>query len=195
MIHIGPSIYSYIGDMGTFDKTGAGLQAGLQFTKKRKLNGAISLGFGQISDDDPSLTNSGLTNIPSPNSFFKTSFFFTSYDVQFNIINNGSFVFFISQGVGFMAFSIEDENGEDLSAQTETRATNEDYRNSHILLPTSIGTRYKLADHVGLGVQISILNTNTDYLDNISSFGSSGNDNVLSMRFSAFFNLEVKRGE
>jgi hypothetical protein len=51
-----------------------------------------------------------------------------------------------------------------------------------------------LPNGYGLGAQLSFWNTSTDYLDNISAWGSrAGNDNVFSFKCSLIVPLSKKR--
>lgn len=194
-IHAGGALHSYKGDMGTFDKAGAGFQIGLQLTKKKRLNGAFNLGIGQISDDDTSIIPKQQVNTSAPNSFFKTNFFLGNYDLHYNFLTTKKLTIYLSQGIGFLFFTPKNENGQELSDLKETRMEAEDYRNSTLILPTSLGAIYSLATHVGVGFQSSIMNTSTDYIDNISGFGSSGNDNILSFRFSVYISPSMEQSK
>lgn len=183
-IHSGFNIYSYIGDMGAFDNVGGGFQLGIHFNKKERLNGAFNLGIGQISDDDPTIVPPQNIGSRSPNTYFKTNFFFVNYDLQYNLIKKEQFILFLSQGIGFMRFNPLDDNRESLIEQEFTRAEDEDYRNSAFILPTSLGLTYLFSNQTGLSMKVGLMNTTTDYLDNISEFGDTRGDNVLFTRLS-----------
>jgi hypothetical protein len=185
-LHIGPSVVSYKGDMGDFEKLNAAFHIGLQLNKKKRVNGNFNIGFGEISDD---FTPSSLANVagaPAPNDYFKTKLFYLNYDLHINIIKKEKWIVYLSQGIGFVRFTPKNGLGENLQDNTQTRAAGEDYRNSAVMLPTSLGVIYFLPNNFGIGFQSGFYNTSTDYLDNISEFGSSGNDNILAFRLALY---------
>ena len=182
----GTNVNSYKGDMGNFDQWNAGLQIGVQFNKKKKLNGAIHLAFGAISDQQTTIQS---TQSFSPNRYFKSNYFAANYEVHYNVIKTTKLLLYVGQGVGFIRYTPKDEFGEKLEEQPFTRAEQENYRSSSIMLPSSIGAVYFLSNEVGFGIQTTFYNPLTDYLDNISELGSSGNDNVLNIKFNLYFPL------
>ena len=186
----GVSANSYNGELGNYDNWSAGFQVGILFNKKKKLNGAFTLGLGSTAGEDGTFGFQGNANTPAPNNFVKTHFLFLNYDLRFNIIKNQNWIVYISQGIGFMRFTPEDEFGEGLETQDQTRQPDETYRNLSIMLPTSLGAIYFLPNKFGISFQFGLLNTGTDYLDNISEFGESGNDNMLSTRLSLLVPLK-----
>lgn len=190
-VHFGIVMHSYKGDMGTYQKYTGGLQLGIQFNKKKRLNGAFNLGLGSITDDDPSFQSSGLAGATEPNNYFKTNFTYLNYDLHLNLIKKQNLIVYISQGIGFMRFTPKNEAGEKLHGQQNTRMSGENYRNSVIMLPTSLGAIYFLPNNFGLSLQAGLMNPSTDYLDNISEFGQSGNDNVLTMRMAFYVPLSL----
>ena len=180
---VGTGLLTYKGDMGTYDKSGMGFNIGLRLTKKKLLNGSFNLGFGSISDDDPNTPKAQQFNDLIPNSYFKSSIAYLNYALNINIIKNEKWWVYLSQGIGFVRFSPKNENGEKLVDLDNTREAGEEYRTSAFMLPTSLGFVYHLSDDWGIGMNTALLNTQSDYLDNISKLGSSGNDNVLSVLF------------
>ncbi len=170
--------------MGSYEKSGGGFQLGIQFNKKKRFNGSANLSFGQISDDDRSFELDRTVGNPTPNSFFRTNFFAINYDLHYNFIKKSHLTLYTALGIGFIRFTARNNAGEDLANLPETRAEGEDFRNSSVMIPTRIGVIYYFDNHVGFGLQTSLLNTSTDYLDNVAELGKSGNDNILEARFS-----------
>lgn len=191
-LHIGTSVNAYNGDLEGKKKYTSSFHLGLQLNKKRKLNGNFNIGAGILNGEDRNFTfDSNQTPLPSPNRFFKTSFFYVNYDLHYNIIKKQNFIAYISQGIGLIRFSPKDDEGNDLADQPETRAEEETYRQESLMLPTSIGMIYLLPNQYGVSLQAGFYNTLTDYLDNISTLGDSGNnDNVLAIRFAFFVPLQ-----
>ncbi len=187
----GANTNSYKGDMGSFEQWNAGLQVGVQFNKKKKINGAIHLVFGSISDDQARIQSTQLSQQLVPNSYFKSTFFSINYEAHYNLIKTSKWLLFISQGFGFIRYTPKDEFGEKLEDQPFTRSEQETYRNSSLMLPSSLGAVYFLHNGIGLGIQTTFSNPLTDYLDNIAELGSSGNDNIFSARFSLLFPLNI----
>jgi hypothetical protein len=185
-IHTGPSVISYKGDMGDFEKLNASFHIGLQLNKKKKVNGNFNIGFGEISDDFVPSSLPNVAGVAAPNKFFKTTFFYFNYDLHINFVKTEKWLIYLSQGIGFIRFTPKNDLGENLQDDAQTRADGEDYRNSAIMLPTSLGVIYFLPNNFGIGFQSGFYNTSTDYLDNISEFGSSSNDNILAFRLALY---------
>ncbi|MTI40151.1 outer membrane beta-barrel protein [Fulvivirga lutimaris] len=183
----GANANSYKGDMGDFNQWNGGFQAGIQFNKKKKLNGALQLTFGAVSDQQKVQESAQISQDPSPNSYFKSNFFAINYEVHYNIIKTSKWLVYISQGVGFIRYTPKDEFGKKLEDQPTTRAEQENFRSSSFMLPSSVGAAYFLANEVGIGIQTTFYNPLTDYLDNISELGNSDNDNILNLKLSLYF--------
>ncbi|MEQ8477722.1 hypothetical protein [Fulvivirga sp.] len=187
----GVNANTYKGDMGDFNQWNAGFHAGIQFNKKKKLNGAIQLTFGSVSDQQNVEENTQISQPAGPNNYFKSTFFAINYEVHYNIIKTSKWLLYISQGAGFIRYTPKDESGKKLEDQPGTRAEQESYRSSSLMLPSSIGGAYFLKNEVGIGIQTTFYNPLTDYLDNISELGDSGNDNILNLKFSIYLPLAL----
>lgn len=188
---VGANMNSYKGDMGSFDQWNGGLQLGVRFNKKKRLNGSIHLIFGAISDQQAALEPNQQSQFVGPNNYFKSNFFSINYEAHYNLIKSSKWLVYIGQGIGFIRYTPKDEFGQKLEEQPLTRAEQETYRSTSLMLPTSIGATYFLSNGMGLALQTTLSNPLTDYLDNISELGSSGNDNILSTRFSLLFPLNT----
>ncbi|MBL6448653.1 hypothetical protein JMN32_20240 [Fulvivirga sp. 29W222] len=186
--HIGTSVNAYHGDLEGKKKYTSSIHVGLRLNKKKKLNGNINIGGGTLNGEDRNFTfDSNQTPLPTPNRFVKTNFFYINYDLQYNIIKKKNLIAYISQGIGMIRFTPKDSEGNNLADLPETRAGQETYRQESLMLPTNIGVIYLLPNQYGVSLQTGFYNTLTDYLDNISSLGDSGNnDNILAVRF-AFY--------
>ncbi|MEQ8924384.1 MAG: outer membrane beta-barrel protein [Fulvivirga sp.] len=195
LLETGGSLFSYSGDMGSFDQAGGGFHVGIRLNKKRKLNGSFQLILGSVSDDDPEQAPPTQGGTVTPNRYFKTTFFGVNYALNYHFIKNERWWVYISQGIGFLRFTPKDASGQSLVNATNTREDGEDYRNTTAFLPTSIGAIFYLSNKVGLGVSLSALNTATDYLDNISELGESGNDNIFQARFSLIIPIRLVSSE
>ncbi len=183
---------SYKGDLSGFEKWSSSFHIGLKFNKKHRLNGNINIGFGNVTGQNPNYqfaTEQGLT---SPNRFFKTNFFSLNYDLHINIIKKNNLIVYASPGIGLIIYNPEDQFFNKLIDQPSTREEGEDYTSSAIMLPIQLGIIYFLPNQFGVGFNIGLLNTQTDYLDNISIWGSkSGNDNMMWAKFSVFVPLKL----
>lgn len=177
---IGISPTSYKGELSSYDHWSMGWNIGLLLTRKKRINSEFSVFIGNISGQNSNFLKQENTN---PNTFFRTSFFSGSYNLHLNIIAKKRFKFYVSQGIGIMNFSPQNANYDKLIDLVETRAINEIYNTTTIVLPTQIGMHYSLKNHFNLGVKISWLNTRTDYLDNISEWGDvDNNDNMMAYK-------------
>jgi len=186
-IRVGLSGAASITDLSKYESFGAVGMAGLQFNKKKRLNGAFLLGYGTIEGNDPSFTSPVAGK--SPNRFFSTRFLFGHYDLHYNFIKTDKVILYISQGIGFIRFTPEDQFGQSLEDQLDTRADDETYRNLSLILPTKLGAMYILPNQFAVGGEVGFMGTMTDYLDNISELGDSGNDNIFALNLNLFIPL------
>jgi len=178
---------SYSGDLSPgFNKWNAGASIGFLFNRKEKLNGSLTLGFGQIDGQDPDYQPPIIDGIPpTPNTFFKTKYISFNYDLRYHFIKKQNYWVFVNAGIGLIRFDPKDRNGNSLSDQPETRFINETYNQVTFIFPIYLGVAYFLPNHYGVNLEFGFLNTITDYLDNVSDWGiKSGIDNVLQIKIS-----------
>lgn len=190
---IAGSSNAYRGDLGkNFSQWNLGWQATVRFNKKKRVNGGFNVGYGHVSGQ----INPQEINNPLYNAYFKASLINVNLDFQVNFIKTKKWQFYISQGFGILRYNPQDEFGEDLLGQNDTRATNESYGNTSIMLPTQLGLNYYLKNQFGLGTQIGFINPVTDYLDNVSQLGiNTRNDNVLAVRLCLLIPIKKKEAE
>ncbi len=187
LLEVGVSSNAYRGDLATkYQKWASGFQLGLKLNAKKRLNGHFNLGIGSITGQNPNYQFSGSVEKPAtPNLFFKTSYLSLNYDLQVNLLKTRHWIVYVSQGAGLIRYNPKDDRNKGLQSQFGTRPEEESYTNITLLLPTQAGAIYLFENGFGLGVQTGWLNSQTDYLDNISQWGNrSKKDNVLQFRFS-----------
>lgn len=191
--HTGVSVNAYNGDLSSFEKYTSSFHVGVQMNRKHRLNGNLNIGFGSINGEDRDFSfESDETPAPIPNKFFRTSFFYINYDLHYNIIKKKNLILYLSQGIGLMHFTPEDSEGNSLADKKSTREEEETYRKETFILPTSLGVLYILPNQYGISLQGGFYNTLTDYLDNISSLGEKGNDNIMGIRFAFYVPVKYK---
>lgn len=186
-IYGGFSMNQYLGDLSTdhAKRTGS-VMLGLKLNRKKRLNGSFELGYGQLTGQNSMYVFSG-DEKAIPNRFFSSSFFTLHYNLHLNILKKENYTLYLSQGFGIIRYNPEDDLDRNLPDRFETRAPNETYSNTSVMLPTNLGFIYLLPNKWGLGLQAGYLNPLTDYLDNIGQWGNnSGNDNVLQYRFAVY---------
>ena len=182
LLEVGLSANAYRGDLATYEFWAPAFQLGLKFNKHHRWNSHFNLGIGRVQGQNFAYN---FDEAARPNLYFRTSFFSFQYDLQYHFIKNQHWHLYLSQGVGFLSFTPRNEEGLNLQDLLNTRAPFEEYANIALMFPTSLGIGYFLNNGYGLTWQMSFWNTATDYLDNISAWGlRSGNDNVLSFKFS-----------
>ncbi len=193
-IEVGVGGNSYRGDLQAgYEKFSSGFHLGMQWMKKKRLNGAINLQIGNVNGQNPDYKYTGITEKTTPNKYFKTSIFTAHYEVQLNLIKRQRFRIFISQGIGILRFKPKDDQREDLSGQLPTRAEGETYGTIALILPTQAGAQYFLPNGLGVGLKMGWYNPQTDYIDNISQWGNkSGNDKLFNFRFSVMVPVRGK---
>ncbi|MCS7020100.1 MAG: hypothetical protein RMJ87_13685 [Cytophagales bacterium] len=180
MMALGTSMIAYNGELSQYNTFSAMFHGKLIQTRNRWLNPAVEFGGGKLTANNVRYTSETGT----PNRSFNTSFFHLSAQLQLNLIKKPHQCLYLSQGIGMMRFSPQDDRNNALLKRPETRANEETYSNFALLLPTAIGGTYQFPNHWGIGMEVGLLNTRTDYLDNISLLGDpSTKDNVLRIQF------------
>jgi hypothetical protein len=82
-----------------------------------------------------------------------------------------------------MRFNVYDRLNNPLIDQLDSRAAGESYTGFSVMLPTSISAHYLFENNFGIKARFGLMNTQNDYLDNISTFGNAdNNDNILSIQ-------------
>jgi len=186
---IGASANAYNGDLGdAFDKWASSAHIGFKFNMKKRFNGSINLSIGNITGQEVDYAFEGNSSVPpTPNTFFKTRIFSVNYEFQYNLIKHGPWIVYLSQGIGFLSFNPKNQFSQDLSDIPKTRAPGETFSNTSIFFPSQLGAVYLFKNGFGFELKTGLMNTTTDYLDNISQWGNEGgNDNILMVKFSVY---------
>lgn len=184
---IGPAAYK--GDLNdSYSKWSMMVHAGIKLNRFKKAHGNFALTIGSVTGQNINYAfNDGSQNAPEPNRFFTTSIVGFNYELHYNILNKEKIKVYASQGIGLMRFQPQDEFNASLIDQLSTRAQNETYGNITLTLPTQIGLLYVLPNDFSVGAQLGYHNTLTDYLDNISDWGTkAGHDNMFSFRVQVY---------
>lgn len=117
--------------------------------------------------------------------YFKTSFFSFNYALNFNFIRTKHFHLSLSPGIGLLRFTSKDADGNKLIDQVNTRDKDESYTTSTFILPISLSGKYIFKNNMSVQLAIKWLSPQTDYIDNISTFGTEkGNDKIMQYQFS-----------
>jgi len=196
LLEISTKAAAYRGDLSKgFTKWDASFGAALRLNRKKRVNFYVEVFYGNMSGQDiffePAVTAPGV----QPNTFFRTSIFTGSANIQYNFFKNEFLTVFLSQGAGLLRYAPKDADGELLSLQVDTRLETESYTNNTVFLPTQIGAIYYVRSGFGVGLRGGLFNPMTDYLDNISELGSlKGNDNALTWTLSFLVPLEFDYG-
>jgi hypothetical protein len=187
-VGIGPSAYK--GDLSnSYDKFTSSFYMGILFKNDKRLTSHLGLMVGSITGQNPKLSFpiDTTTATPTPNKYFKTTLFSLNYDLLIKLIKKENFMLYISQGIGILRFNPKDENNKNLSDQFDKRAENEAFNNFTFMFPTNVGAMYTFKNNFGAGLQMGWLNSQSDYLDNISAWGSRAKkDNVFTCKFSFY---------
>ena len=193
LVYGGFSMNQYRGDLSTPNvKYTGSLALGLQLNRKKRLNGSFGISYGKITGQN-SLYEFKANENATPNRFFSSSIVSLQYDLHYNILKKERYILYLSQGFGILRYNPEDDRDRNLLDRFETRAPNEIYSNTSVMLPSSLGLIYFLPNQWGLGLQAGYLNPLTDYLDNIGQWGTkSGNDNVLKFRFALYVPMKAR---
>jgi len=189
MLEIGFTGNAYNGDLGSaYQKWGAGASLSLLLNEKEKLNGGISLSYHSFSGQTISFEPFPINEEDVyPNTFFRSNSIAASYNLRYHFIKSDHIHLYLAQGVGLLRFSSKDSAGNNLQDRLLTRNFDESYSSTTFILPTSVGCVFLLRNGYGLGLQASIQNVFSDYIDNISQLGEKpGSDNIISIK-AAFY--------
>ena len=189
-LEIGMGANAYRGDLGEDYANWRGhVHAGLQFRGAARVNGSINLSLGSLLGES---LNYRFPAEPTaqPNAFFTSNWFSLHGELQVNLLRKQTWLVYLSQGFGVIRFNPQDDQGQALLEQVNTRPEDELYNTTSVVLPTGIGATYFLPNGLGLDLHSRFLNTQTDYLDNISTWGvKQGNDKVMTITLSVLVPL------
>ncbi len=192
LLELGASANAYRGDLGSYQGWSPMVHAAIRFNQDKRINHRIGGGIGYITGDDRFYTFRDTEgNLTTPNTFFRTRVLSVVYELEYNLIKRRNFRVYLSQGIGLFRFQAQNEARENLIDLSFTRPFDESYGNISLQLPSGVGSMYLFKNGFGLSAYLGIINTQTDFLDNISAWGKqSGNDNVLRVRFSVLVPLK-----
>lgn len=179
---IGGQAMSYSGDVGArYQKWNAGFQLGLQFGKKKILNGSILLSHGKVSGDNAAEGN----NLSTINSnYFSSSITSFGYRLQGNLYKNQFIRCYLGTGFSLFFYNPKDAEGNKLALDESSRNEGEDYGTVSVNFPLYGGVTYYFSNKYGVNLEAGLYNPMTDYIDNVSELGTnSGNDNILYVAF------------
>lgn len=186
-LEVGISANAYRGDLSpSYSKWTSSFHIAYRLNRHRYLNSRFGLSFGSVTGENLnySFTSTDPEEEGKPNNFFKSSLVTFHYELQFNLIKTPRYMVYLSQGFGIYRFLVKNDEGENLQDIQTSRGKNENYNNFAVMLPTGVGAAYRFANGYALGIQASILNPQTDYVDNISQLSTnSQNDNTLMFKF------------
>lgn len=179
---IGVSANAYKGDLtDNYGLWSSSMHIGLKFAKKKRWNGHFNVSIGNVRGENYTYE---FSNNTTPNQFFRTNLVTFQFDLQYNFLRKKHWIAHISQGIGFMRFLPKTETGGRLQNELQTRAISETYGNVSAIFPTSLAITYLLKNGYGVGMSASLLRPTSDYIDNISLWGSKeGSDQVFMVKF------------
>ena len=173
----------------TYQKPNIHFSAYLQFAKASKWNTAAALSYGQLVSENREAVFLDRSEI-QVNSFAQVIYQTVHFELMYHLVKREQLEIALSQGIGFMRFNVYDQLDVNLADQLDSRLPGEDYAGFTALLPLSLSARYLFQNNWGLQSKLSLMNSLTDYLDNISEIGNpDNNDNFLRMELSVFKKL------
>ncbi len=195
---LGASTNSYKGDLShSYSQWSNGIHVGILLNKKKRVNGHFNLMFGSAIAQNPNyFFDDGADPQPTPNKFARVKMYTLNYDLHLNLYKKNHLIVYLYQGIGLIRFDPRDTENKKLQDQLNTRAQGETYANISILLPHGIGAMYVSNPGFGVGFQAGFLNTQTDFLDNVSKWGDrKKNDNVLSYKLTVYVPFSPKKAK
>jgi len=176
----------------SYKKPGTHLSGFLQFTSNRWLNIGFVFSAGEVESENREVRFFDQSEYRI-NDFARTTYQSLHVEPTFHLIKGQNYSVYLAQGFGFMRFNVYDKNNDDLSNQLDSRAQGEEFSNFSVLLPTTLNAYYFLPNGFGFHIRGGWLNPQTDYLDNISTFGNAdNNDNIVVLQFSIIKRFNLK---
>lgn len=167
-----------------YKKPGTNFSVVFQFNKNKRVNVSFWLNIGEVQSEDRAVVFLDQSEFQI-NSFASTRYQSVHLEPSLHIFKRENWGVFISQGFGFFRFEVYDQDNNSLADMPNSRAPGESAPNLTVILPTNIGAYYFLENDFGFHFKIGIMNTLTDYLDNISTFGNpDNNDNIANLQLS-----------
>lgn len=174
-LEAGIGLNTYQGELSQFAQQWNGqVTAALRYTRLARFQPGLAFFAGAASGQDYTF----LGNDPGliPNRSVKTQLMGLIADVQWNLVAREAFSVYLSGGPGFLRFTPQNDQGQDLIDQSETRSESETYAQNTFMVPVALGTHYRFPNGFGVGFRVRYYALFTDYLDNISELGPSPND-------------------
>lgn len=181
----------------SYKKPGVQLSAFLQFIPNRWLNVGLWFSAGEVQAENREVRFFDQSEFQI-NDFARSNYQSLHVEPSFHLLKKTNYSIYLSQGFGFMRFSVYDRDNNNLANQLNSRSQGEDYSNFTVLLPTTLNSYYFLPNNFGVAVRTGFLNPQTDYLDNISNFGNpENNDNIFILQLSIIkrFTLKISDDE
>ncbi|WP_375578837.1 hypothetical protein ABWH96_17710 [Marivirga tractuosa] len=179
----------------SYKKPGVQLSAFMQFTPNRWLNVGFWFSAGEVQSENREVRFFDQSEFQI-NDFAITNYQSLHVEPSIHLIKNPNYSIYLSQGFGFMRFAVYDRENVNLADQLDSRSSGEDYSNFTVLLPTTLNAYYFLPNDFGIQLRTGFLNPQTDYLDNISTFGNSeNNDNIFILQLSIIKRFTFKNSD
>ncbi|WP_188467875.1 hypothetical protein [Marivirga lumbricoides] len=168
----------------SYQKPSFNTAASFHFNKNKRLNISLWLNVGEVVSENREVIFLDQSEFQI-NDYASTSYQSLHAEPTLHIFKKEKWGLYIAQGFGFFRYETYDENNQKLADQLNSRAPGETVSNFTVILPSSLGGYYFLPNKFGIHGRVSIWNTQTDYLDNISSFGNpDNNDNIINLQLS-----------
>jgi hypothetical protein len=176
----------------TYKKPGVQLSAFMQFDPNRWLNVGLWFSAGEVQSENRGVRFFDQSEFQI-NDFARANYYSLHVEASFHLLKKSNYSVYLAQGFGFMRFTVFDRDKNNLANQLDSRAQGEDYSNLTVLLPTTLNAYYFLPNDFGIHFRTGWLNPQTDYLDNISEFGNSdNNDNLFILQLSIIKRFRLK---
>ena len=179
----------------TYKKPGVQLSAFMQFTPNRWLNVGFWVSVGEVQSENREVRFFDQSEFQI-NDFARTNYQSIHVEPSVHVLKKPNYSIYLSQGFGFLRFVVFDRDKSNLANHLSSRSQGEDYSNFAVLLPTTLNAYYFLPNSFGLHLRTGFLNPQTDYLDNISTFGNpENNDNLFILQFSITKRFSFKNSD
>ncbi|MFM2375356.1 MAG: hypothetical protein RLZZ165_453 [Bacteroidota bacterium] len=183
---------TYIGDLnangGAVDRFTSGASLSVQFASERLLSPQLNAGFGRIMAQDRELQ---AVDGVHPNTFVQTPFFLVDLRLKARFLRESPVHPSLSAGVGFLGYTPEDGDGNNLIDNYSTRRNDETYGSMTASFPLSAGFEVPLNGTLMVGLEYTYRMTASDYLDNVGRLGQrNGNDKLQSILLTLYITFD-----
>jgi len=160
--------------------------AALAIENTKRMAPYFQLTGGRFTAQRPDYT----TDAGSPNTFTSTRYVAGELGLRLRFRKTQPLSPYVGAALGLLSYTPENASGESLRDAPATRAPDETYGPTSLMLPLQLGVEWQVNEGVHLQASLRRWVLFTDYLDNVGDLGDdTGHDALTSLQLVLFFSL------